>query len=125
MLIGVLSSCAEEKEPSLDKYQWKKRIILTHPADAQTWGEQLKSARRYHAKMTDRDLVMFRLDAEMQTFTKSQRTALMKKYKLTKGTHVLIGKDGTEKGRQTGKLDIEKWFKLIDTMPMRKQEMNR
>jgi len=36
---------------------------------------------------------------------------------------VLIGKDGGEKSRQSGKLDIEQWFDQIDSMPMRQREM--
>ncbi len=38
-------------------------------------------------------------------------------------TIVLIGKDGTEKGRWQGVTDPQIIFDLIDTMPMRKQEI--
>jgi hypothetical protein len=35
----------------------------------------------------------------------------------------LIGKDGGEAARCSGTLDLEKWFALIDEMPMRRVEM--
>jgi hypothetical protein len=35
----------------------------------------------------------------------------------------LIGKDGGEAARCSGTLDLEKWFALIDEMPMRRAEM--
>ncbi|MCU0752541.1 MAG: DUF4174 domain-containing protein [Akkermansiaceae bacterium] len=36
---------------------------------------------------------------------------------------ILIGKDGGEKARSHGTLDLEKWFALIDGMPMRRAEI--
>ena len=38
-------------------------------------------------------------------------------------TIILVGKDGTEKGRWTQPLDPGGLFALIDTMPMRQQEI--
>ena len=36
---------------------------------------------------------------------------------------ILVGKDGGEKSRQYNTLDLEKWFALIDQMPMRRKEI--
>ncbi len=116
---------AEKEKDHLHQYQWKKRIILTYPSSSKVWAEQLNMQRKLHAEVRDRDLIILRLDAAMQDFSKSQREALIKKYKLTKGSHILIGKDGGVKDRQTGALNLKTWFKLIDTMPMRKSEMKR
>ncbi|MEZ9289058.1 DUF4174 domain-containing protein [Vibrio lentus] len=48
-------------------------------------------------------------------------------YEIQKGSHtaVLIGKDGQEKHRWSGKTDWNLITNLIDEMPMRKQEMQR
>ena len=81
--------------------------------------------RSRHLKIKDRDLMILRLDADLSSYDKAQREKLMENYKLTKGSHILIGKDGQVKDRQNGDLNLEKWFKLIDTMPMRKSEMKR
>ncbi|MBK1831935.1 DUF4174 domain-containing protein [Verrucomicrobiaceae bacterium R5-34] len=125
LIAGVLISCAKEKPVTLEKYQWKKRLILSYPIDAQAWAEQLKSVRAHYAKMEERDLVMLRLDAEMQSFSAAERKALIVKYQLSPGSHVLIGKDGGEKARQQGALDLKPWIQLIDTMPMRRNEMKK
>lgn len=41
----------------------------------------------------------------------------------TRPVFILIGKDGGEKARCHGTLDLEKWFVLIDGMPMRRAEI--
>ncbi|KAA8679526.1 DUF4174 domain-containing protein [Vibrio gigantis] len=48
-------------------------------------------------------------------------------YEIPKGSHtaVLIGKDGKEKHRWSGKTDWQKITNIIDEMPMRQQEMQR
>ena len=40
-------------------------------------------------------------------------------------TVVLVGKDGSEKLRRTGVVDPTELFDLIDSMPMRQEEMRR
>lgn len=48
-------------------------------------------------------------------------------YEIPKGSHtaVLIGKDGKEKHRWSGKTDWKQITNIIDEMPMRQQEMQR
>ena len=41
----------------------------------------------------------------------------------TRPVFILIGKDGGEKARCHDALDLEKWFTLIDAMPMRRAEI--
>ena len=125
LCLFTLSACAERAEPSLEKFKWKKRIILSYPSDSQKWAEQLKAMRSRHLEIKDRDLMILRLDTNLSSYDKAQREKLIENYKLTKGSHILIGKDGQVKDRQNGDLNLEKWFKLIDTMPMRQSEMKR
>ena len=123
--VTALSCYAEDKELRLDQYQWKKRIILSYPSSPEATKIQLKNAAKFQAEINDRDLLILRLNEHLESHTPAQRQAIMKKYQLTKGSHVLIGKDGGVKDRQSGALDFEKWFRLIDTMPMRQNEMKR
>ncbi|KAB0465333.1 MULTISPECIES: DUF4174 domain-containing protein [Vibrio] len=53
--------------------------------------------------------------------------AVTRIYKIPKGSHtaVLIGKDGKEKYRWSGKTDWQKITNIIDEMPMRQREMQR
>ncbi len=125
LVVGGISACAEKKHGNLSQYQWKNRIILTYPSSEEDWKKQLQSMQAAKNEIDDRDLLILRLDQALDQFSNKERFALIKKYKLTPGTHVLIGKDGFEKSRQKGVLNLEPYFKLIDTMPMRKKEMNR
>ncbi len=51
---------------------------------------------------------------------------LFRKWRITHDFEVLlIGKDGTEKLRSTTPVKLDTLFSLIDTMPMRKVEMQR
>ncbi len=56
-----------------------------------------------------------------------QIIALRQQFKLAAGelrpVFILVGKDGGEKARQDGTLDLENWFALIDQMPTRRQEI--
>ena len=58
---------------------------------------------------------------------KNSVQALRKKYDVETGklTLILIGKDGGEKMRQVGSIDLQSIFKRIDSMPMRQSEMRR
>mgnify|MGYP000017271405 FL=1 len=53
--------------------------------------------------------------------------AVRQHFKLAAGeprpVFILVGKDGGEKARQVGTLDLETWFALIDHMPTRRQEI--
>ena len=53
--------------------------------------------------------------------------AVTRIYEIPKGSHtaVLIGKDGKEKYRWSGKTDWQKITNIIDEMPMRQREMQR
>jgi hypothetical protein len=56
-----------------------------------------------------------------------QQDLLRKDLKIARGetrpTFILIGKDGREKARRHDTLDLDAWFALIDTMPMRRAEI--
>ena len=123
--LSIFSACAENKETNLNQYQWEKRIVLSYPSSSEAWEKQRQAIATLLPQIKDRDLLILRLDKPIESYDQNQRKNLIKKYELTKGSHVLIGKDGGIKGRQSGELDLDQWFKLIDTMPMRKNEMKR
>ena len=55
----------------------------------------------------------------------SDGNALRKRFAAPHGkfTFLLIGKDGGEKYRRESGIDLQDVFRLIDSMPMRQQEM--
>ncbi|MEM1164222.1 MAG: DUF4174 domain-containing protein, partial [Pseudomonadota bacterium] len=52
-------------------------------------------------------------------------SALRERFRPADFTVILVGKDGGEKFRRNGLVDPDELNALIDTMPMRLQEMSR
>ena len=112
----------------LKPFLWKNRILLIHSDQPL---EQLKKER---AEVAERNLIVIRLSASKSALpnevqlTSQERKELRERYQVTSkdpATFILIGKDGGEKDRQMKKLELKKFFALIDTMPMRKAEMRK
>mgnify|MGYP005843435661 CR=1 FL=1 len=109
-LAGCQSPADRPDPPALADFQWEKRVVLHHNAPTSA----LKLDSDTQKAFDNRDLVFLAAGEDLQ-----------QKFRLT-GTDpvfVLIGKDGGEKARQTGSLPLQKWFDLIDSMPMRQREM--
>lgn len=131
LLLLIAMSLSLPANP-LDKYLWKNRILIVQSKGQNQALNQL--LLKNQEALADRDLIVINLTTEKIKLanqirpTREERTALLNKFKLSKAeqpTFVLIGKDGGEKSRQTQTLDLEKIFALIDTMPMRKNEMKK
>ncbi len=112
----------------LGDYRWKNRLIVVSVPDGAARAEMVADFQKRRAALEDRDLIV--IDASPTPLgvpgavRPEDLEAVRKSWKLGgKAVFVLIGKDGGEKSRQTEKLDLEKFFALIDTMPMRKAEM--
>lgn len=112
---------------NLEDFKWEKRIILVKGNDA----EALRQLRESVAAINDRDVIWFRLSGgKVETnyrgiLPQDFASQLEKDYFEKFNSNVfLIGKDGGVKSEDE-KLDLEKYFKLIDSMPMRRQEMKQ
>ena len=111
MALFTMTACSSPDEKSLlEKYRWEKRVIVHDQAS----DEALELRAEERAPFLDRDLVFVAAD-----------DALREAFDIDgpEPTFILIGKDGSEKGRQSGTLNLPEWFALIDTMPMRRREM--
>jgi hypothetical protein len=117
----------------LDVYRYENRLIvvsLPQAAAAEKVNAILASNRE---KIEERHLKIIDVSEEEQkVFTavrlnSSQTEAVRKQLRIGAGdtlpTFVLIGKDGGEAARSSGTLDLEKWFAVIDEMPMRRAEL--
>lgn len=118
---------------SLDAYRWKNRLIVVTLPGGESRDEFAASLASNHAGIDDRDLIIIdvspgaaripntlRLDPQ---HTKALRERLKLGNSESRATFILIGKDGGEKARQLGKLNLVSWFALIDEMPMRREEI--
>lgn len=122
------TSLAENKRGTMQKtnlnhYKWKNRIILSYPKNQKKASEQEQRLVANKSQITDRDLIVLRLEHPIPNLTEEARKTLIKTHKITPGQHILIGKDGTKKSTQTGPLDLKAFFIQIDKMPMRQQEL--
>ena len=117
----------------LDVYRYENRLIVVWLPQAAV-AEQLDAMLTWHReKIEERHLKFIDVSEGEQKISTavrlspSQTEAVRKQLRIGAGdtlpTFVLIGKDGGEAARCSGTLDLEKWFALIDEMPMRRVEM--
>jgi len=114
LLILLLTVMGTLHAAPLDAYRWQSRVLVVFFSDC-TLRDGFERAWAATAKGTKkRDLVILRADGEL-------RSSL----KIGDGSNVaiLIGKDGTEKKRWDNPPTPDEVFQLIDSMPMRQQEM--
>jgi hypothetical protein len=117
----------------LDVYRYEKRLIvisIPQAAGVEKVNSVLFSNRE---KIEERHLKIIDVSEEEQKISNavrldpSETEAVRKQLRIGAGdtlpTFVLIGKDGGEAARCSGTLDLEKWFALIDEMPMRRAEI--
>lgn len=119
----------------LGNYLWKKRpLLLFAPSPNSPMYRSIPDSLSAHQdQIQERHMVIIevfqnglvRIDGKSD----SRRTAesFRQQFSAKEGelTAILVGKDGGLKLRQNGNLDLGKIFSIIDTMPMRQQEMRK
>ncbi|WP_345248029.1 DUF4174 domain-containing protein [Nibrella saemangeumensis] len=128
----VMESVANQRKSLkaiLDEKKDNSRVVLVYVRDdAQHYLiEQQDSFRQVEDEFRERDMEIIVLVAS--TLMEPDRQFLMQSdFKLIPAEDFmgwLIGKDGTVKHRFAQPIDPKELFSLIDTMPMRKQEMKK
>ena len=117
----------------LSAYLWKNRpLILFSPSpENPSFISALNGLSKRMEHATDRHMVIIEVlgNGDVRRGGKLDHQhdadALRRRFSVPKGelTAVLIGKDGSVKLRQSGNVDWDEIFALIDTMPMRQREM--
>ncbi|WP_425390540.1 DUF4174 domain-containing protein [Ekhidna sp.] len=117
----------------IKEHQWEKRVLIFSATSPTNIGykrqEQLMSKGK--KGMKERDLIVYKLyddhwiDHKDKILSKEQAVAIRKEYDIPEGQFMvlLIGKDGGVKMRKDDIMSTREIFALIDSMPMRKQEM--
>ncbi len=118
-----------------DKYQWENRVLLIFAPDAnnEAFQQQLSILTQKPTEVTDRDLVFYKIFTNSgvqpngKTLSEAETLAFRKTYTIKRYEFVciLVGKDGTEKLRKKEPVNLKELFDLIDSMPMRRNEMNK
>jgi hypothetical protein len=124
---------SSDREVTLDQFKWKNRLIIlaADSADVQKLTEQKALLARENTGIRDRDLRLIevftngrgRIDGE--PISSRSVAAIRDNLQLPPGAFrvLLIGKDGTVKLRSAEVVTISEVFSLIDSMPMRRQEI--
>lgn len=119
----------------LDGFRWKNRVIVLYLPDQAYRKPVTQAIAAQREGLRERDLAI--IDASSQAagipgvirLDAVQTAKLRSHLKIDKNTKspvfVLLGKDGGEKGRQTGELNLADWFALIDRMPLRRDEIRK
>ncbi|AYN66720.1 DUF4174 domain-containing protein [Euzebyella marina] len=138
-IIFVFSSFISLNAQELEAYRWNNRILIVKAEDAQSteYIKQIDELTNADENMEDRKLILYQIEGTDFKFTDFKKPkkkevgvvteGFSEKYLHTKNTFevILIGLDGGVKLRQDEFLDKESLFRLIDSMPMRMNEMKK
>ncbi|NTV42481.1 MAG: DUF4174 domain-containing protein [Syntrophobacteraceae bacterium] len=138
-LVGSLSIFVSQEAIPMDvdfeQFQWKNRLLFVFaPESTNPLFERLQreiSTRKH--EVDDRDLVIFEIlelgISKMNGTQLDPHTApsLRKRFDISPKTFtlILVGKDGGVKLKRNDHVKLEEIFRLIDSMPMRQDEMRQ
>lgn len=117
----------------LMKYQWQNRLILLFAPNSQypNYLMQLENFQDCEAEMDERHIVVLSFFADdydnerLLEANKEDIHAIRERFGAPDDDFlaVLVGKDGTEKYRSNQPFRMDKINRIVDSMPMRQQEM--
>jgi hypothetical protein len=129
-LLGCMHSLAAGP---LDDFRDVNRLVVVSLPQGPVSKEVAAALVLHRLKIDERGMKIIDASESVQRvatgvrLNPKQLIALRQQFNLVAGeprpVFILVGKDGGEKSRQYDKLDLEKWFALIDQMPMRRQEI--
>ncbi|MEL6275978.1 MAG: DUF4174 domain-containing protein [Bacteroidota bacterium] len=121
---------------NIDQYRWENRLILVFTPNVQhpTYLQQVAELAPQSEALADRKLLLFTFTPQGQLLNedclgpRENSLAIYDKYGIstTDYTVLLIGLDGGVKRKVRNEVvNPQSFFKLIDTMPMRRAELRR
>lgn len=135
MIMAPVSACSQQTVAGLmEEYLWQNRVLLvfTPAVDDADYTAQKKMFRNTGAEFDERDLVTWEfiygervmVDGATKPHLATQRFYTAYDMDPASFGVILLGKDGTEKLREGVPVAAAELFGLIDSMPMRQNEMN-
>jgi hypothetical protein len=134
LLVGA-SQSEQENSVNLEQYKWKNRLMFLFAPnrDHPSFESLHVSIVAREADVDERDLVIFEvLEAAPSTvdgdpLDPASARQLRERFGVPAGAFgvILVGKDGGVKLDRQDRTSLEEIFALIDSMPMRQEEMRR
>ena len=130
LLTPLLLFSFTKEVPLWEKMQslaWKNRVIVLYApsADSKEFQQQKQILAAQTKEMKERDLVV--IECVGKTLSAEDKNYIVHHF-MHDGSGFgvwLVGKDGGTKLSETKPVTTEKFFSLIDSMPMRRSEMKR
>ena len=141
MVVAIISSALllyDRKDAlpmDLTQFQWKNRLLFLIAPDASNplFNKLQSEITKQLYEVEDRDLVIFEIleqgPSRMNTTPLDRQTANLIRDHFAVAprsfTLILVGKDGGVKLKRTDQVDLTDVFGLIDSMPMRQNEIQQ
>ena len=136
ILVGLTVWTPEEAlSMDLTQFQWKNRLLLIFAQDGnhplfQDLQSQILAQK---AEVDDRDLIVFEVPAQgparmnTNTLDRKEADSIRNHFAIPSDEYslILVGKDGGIKLKRKDQVDLKEVFELIDSMPMRQNEMRQ
>lgn len=111
----------------MERLTWKNRVIViyTPEAGAKDFQKQKQILAEKTKDVKERDLVIIECVGKTLSSEDKNYVARHFNHDLTQFGVWLVGKDGSTKLSENKPVTTEKFFSLIDSMPMRQSEMKK
>lgn len=133
-LVFILALTDPVQNNFLENLKWENRVILlfTGAKEDEMVKEQLSILNSEKDGVDERDLKVFVITASEvrsqsgRNVQNASASDLRSRFKINSSsfTFILLGKDGGVKLREMFTVSSDRIFNLIDSMPMRRREMN-
>lgn len=135
LTLGTITMVSTSSGHDLKPYQWKNRVFLVFsPTDADPAFKAFnQSISREVSEMKRRDLIVLRIFETGPSFLEENPLLhedaenLRDRFRVKPGRFcvILVGKDGGVKMVREDRAELQEFFDLIDSMPMRQKEMRQ
>ena len=135
MVALIICSTSETLSMDLTQFQWKNRMLFIFAQDGNhpLFKDLQSQVVAQKAEVDDRDLIVFEVPAQgparMNTNPLDQMEAdsIRNHFAIPSDEFslILVGKDGGIKLKRNDQVDLREVFELIDSMPMRQNEMRQ
>jgi hypothetical protein len=136
ILVGLTVWTPEEAlSMDLTKFQWKNRLLFLFAEDGNdpSFKNLQSQIMAQKAEADDRDLIVFEVPAQgparmnSSPLDRKEADSIRTHFAIPGNTFslILIGKDGGIKLKRSDQVDLREILGLIDSMPMRQNEMRQ